>query len=123
MTVLQSDPSSTIGTRILCLQSNNYTPGTTCTPTATVATATRMLSSSVESVHPVPQPNEQELEELDIQAELRADGDQPFPIDRRMIKEVVLEKLCVRVERVSFLSAGTFHKVRGEEVSSKLGSC
>lgn len=110
--ILQSEPSSGINTRILCLTSRNYTPNKHTTPTATIATVAAVLPSlSVQATTP-PRHDELELERLDIEAESRADGDHPFPVDRRAIKEVVLDKLGVRVERVSFLSAGTFHKVR-----------
>ena len=51
-------------------------------------------------------------DELERDAELRADGELPFPVDRRAVRDVVQDRLGVRIERVSFLSAGTFHKVR-----------
>ena len=136
MTILHSEPSSGMSTRILCLTSYNksLTPTTTLTA-ATLTAATFTAATTMQTLQPstpnstqnfntnlnqhqnqnhgavTPQDSEQQLEELDIEAELRADGDQPFPIDRRAIKDVVQEKLGVRVERVAFLSAGTFHKV------------
>ena len=76
------------------------------TATATATTSTNPAASS-SAGHVA---TEHHLEQLDVAAELRADGDQPFPIDRRAVKDVVQEKLGVRVDRVSFLSAGTFHK-------------
>jgi len=51
-------------------------------------------------------------EERDKERELRADGENPFPICRKVVADVVGDKLGVRVERVVFLSSGTFHKVR-----------
>lgn len=42
----------------------------------------------------------------DILREIRADGDNPFPIDRTVLKKVVEKKMAAQVEAISFLSSG-----------------
>ncbi|KAF8590746.1 hypothetical protein K439DRAFT_1381529 [Ramaria rubella] len=116
MTMLHSEPSSGANTHTLCLTSRTFTPSTftpshILTPTATLAKATaKLVSLSMQPMIHADAPDESGLDQLDVEAELRADGEHPFPIDRRLVKEVVQQKLGVRVERVRFLSAGTFHK-------------
>ncbi|KZV76710.1 hypothetical protein PENSPDRAFT_646163 [Peniophora sp. CONT] len=55
-----------------------------------------------------------ELEHEDRRRENKADasvhGAQPFLVDRRLLKDVVREKLECEVGRINFLSSGTFHK-------------
>ncbi|KAG8936460.1 hypothetical protein FRC02_001878 [Tulasnella sp. 418] len=43
----------------------------------------------------------------DILRELRADGENPFPIDRNQLRKLVNKKLNARVETIAFLSSGT----------------
>ncbi|KAI0311007.1 hypothetical protein OF83DRAFT_1069550 [Amylostereum chailletii] len=54
------------------------------------------------------------LEHEDRKREAKADvavhGTQPFLVDRRLLKDVVKEKLSCEVGRIHFLSSGTFHK-------------
>ncbi|KIK00961.1 hypothetical protein K443DRAFT_99499 [Laccaria amethystina LaAM-08-1] len=53
-------------------------------------------------------------EHADRKRESKADvvfhGASPFEVDRRVLKDVVREKMGVEVGRITFLSAGTFHK-------------
>ncbi|KAF8799492.1 hypothetical protein BYT27DRAFT_7120349 [Phlegmacium glaucopus] len=55
-----------------------------------------------------------EIEHADRKKERKADaalhGATPFEVDRRVLKDVVREKMGVDVGRITFLSAGTFHK-------------
>ncbi|VDC07403.1 unnamed protein product [Peniophora sp. CBMAI 1063] len=55
-----------------------------------------------------------EVEHEDRRRENKADaavhGAQPFLVDRRLLKDVVREKLECEVGRIQFLSSGTFHK-------------
>ncbi|EGO03333.1 hypothetical protein SERLA73DRAFT_101409 [Serpula lacrymans var. lacrymans S7.3] len=55
-----------------------------------------------------------DVEHDDRKREARADaalhGAQPFQVDRRLLKDVVREKMGTDVGRITFLSAGTFHK-------------
>ncbi|KAG9035514.1 hypothetical protein FRB95_011220 [Tulasnella sp. JGI-2019a] len=46
----------------------------------------------------------------DILREIRTDGDNPFPIDRNVLKSVVAKRMRTQVTRITFLSSGTFHK-------------
>lgn len=52
----------------------------------------------------------------DRERERRADGDHPFEVDRRVLREIVQDKMHeflgepVRVTSIRFLSSGTFHK-------------
>ncbi|KAF8157135.1 hypothetical protein B0H34DRAFT_712357 [Crassisporium funariophilum] len=54
------------------------------------------------------------IEHADRKKERKADaalhGATPFEVDRRVLKDVVREKMGVEVGRITFLSAGTFHK-------------
>lgn len=47
-------------------------------------------------------------EEDDIRAEIRADAERPFPVDRTVLKELIRAKMGTEVERVVFLSSGEF---------------
>ncbi|CAK5272451.1 unnamed protein product [Mycena citricolor] len=47
---------------------------------------------------------------LERQADAALHGATPFEVDRRVLKDVVLEHMRVPVARIVFLSAGTFHK-------------
>lgn len=55
-----------------------------------------------------------DIEHEDRRKEAKADaamhGAAPFLVDRRVLKDVVTEKVGVDVGRISFLSSGTFHK-------------
>ncbi|KAG9097793.1 hypothetical protein FS749_005488 [Ceratobasidium sp. UAMH 11750] len=46
----------------------------------------------------------------DERREARADGDNPFPIDRAVLRQIVREKLGCEPTHIKFLSSGTFHK-------------
>ncbi|PPR03721.1 hypothetical protein CVT24_007369 [Panaeolus cyanescens] len=54
------------------------------------------------------------IEHADRKKERKADaalhGATPFEVDRKVLKDVVREKMGVEVGRIAFLSAGTFHK-------------
>lgn len=39
--------------------------------------------------------------------EILADGDHPFPVDRKVLKEVIQKKMGLDVTRIRFLSSGT----------------
>ncbi|KAJ6571519.1 hypothetical protein B0H19DRAFT_1255487 [Mycena capillaripes] len=55
-----------------------------------------------------------DIEHADRKREAQADaalhGATPFEVDRRVLKDVVLEHMKTPVARIVFLSAGTFHK-------------
>ncbi|KAJ4468697.1 hypothetical protein J3R30DRAFT_3661693 [Lentinula aciculospora] len=55
-----------------------------------------------------------DVEHADRKAEAKADaalhGALPFEVDRKVLKDVVREKMGAEVVRIKFLSAGTFHK-------------
>ncbi|KAF5380784.1 hypothetical protein D9757_007105 [Collybiopsis confluens] len=55
-----------------------------------------------------------DIEHADRKAETKADavlhGALPFEVDRKLLKDVVREKMNEEVARIKFLSAGTFHK-------------
>ncbi|KAJ6476934.1 hypothetical protein C8R45DRAFT_833687 [Mycena sanguinolenta] len=55
-----------------------------------------------------------EIEHEDRQREAQADaalhGALPFEVDRRILRDVVMEHMKTPVARIEFLSAGTFHK-------------
>ncbi|KAJ3829145.1 hypothetical protein EV361DRAFT_878494 [Lentinula raphanica] len=55
-----------------------------------------------------------DIEHADRKAEAKADaalhGALPFEVDRKVLKDVVREKMGAEVVRIKFLSAGTFHK-------------
>ncbi|KAG5718895.1 hypothetical protein E4T56_gene17382, partial [Termitomyces sp. T112] len=46
----------------------------------------------------------------EAKADAAADGAAPFPVDRKVLKDVVREHRGIAVGRIKFLSAGTFHK-------------
>ncbi|KIJ42399.1 hypothetical protein M422DRAFT_31342 [Sphaerobolus stellatus SS14] len=75
------------------------------TPTLSLATKDPPTTAPA-----TPGASEEYDEQRDIQRELRADGENPFPISRKAVRDVVADKLGVRVDRVVFLSSGTFHK-------------
>jgi hypothetical protein len=56
-----------------------------------------------------------DIEHADRKLEAKADaalhGATPFEVDRRVLKDVVLEHMRTPVVRIVFLGAGTFHKV------------
>ncbi|KAG8679747.1 hypothetical protein FRC09_018753, partial [Ceratobasidium sp. 395] len=46
----------------------------------------------------------------DERREARADGDNPFPVDRAVLRQIIREKLGCEPSAIKFLSSGTFHK-------------
>lgn len=58
----------------------------------------------------VSQPPTPGLDVEDERREAKADGDNPFPIDRAVLRQVVREKLGCEPTHIKFLSSGTFHK-------------
>lgn len=42
----------------------------------------------------------------DVLREIRSDGDNPFPIDRHVLKKVVEKRMRRKVEKISFLGSG-----------------
>ncbi|KAL7284120.1 hypothetical protein ACG7TL_001401 [Trametes sanguinea] len=74
-----------------------------------------------QSMHP-PEPAEKprlvwdwDIEHADRQEERKADaavhGAIPFEVDRKLLKDIVQERMGAEVARIKFLGAGTFHKV------------
>ncbi|TCD68756.1 hypothetical protein EIP91_009902 [Steccherinum ochraceum] len=71
-----------------------------------------------------------DLEHEDRRREARADAAvhnaQPFQVDRKLLKDIVVEKMGAEVARIQFLGAGTFHKgylitlVDGREVIARV---
>jgi hypothetical protein len=53
-----------------------------------------------------PSEEEDPLDALDKVKEILADGDHPFPIDRRTLRDVMRNKMGQEVERIKFLSSG-----------------
>lgn len=53
-----------------------------------------------------PSEEENPLDALDRVKEILADGDHPFPIDRRTLRDVVSNKMGMEVERIKFMSSG-----------------
>ncbi|KAL0576128.1 hypothetical protein V5O48_005846 [Marasmius crinis-equi] len=53
---------------------------------------------------------EQEDRKREAKADASLHGAIPFEVDRRVLKDVVREKMCVELARIEFLSSGTFHK-------------
>lgn len=58
-----------------------------------------------------------DIEHADRKSEAKADaavhGAPPFQVDRKLLKDIVQEKMGEDVVRIRFLGAGTFHKVSG----------
>ena len=58
-----------------------------------------------------------DIEHADRKLEAKADaavhGAPPFQVDRKLLKDIVQEKMGEDVVRIKFLGAGTFHKVSG----------
>lgn len=58
-----------------------------------------------------------DIEHADRKSEAKADaavhGAPPFQVDRKLLKDIVQEKMGEDVVRIKFLGAGTFHKVSG----------
>lgn len=58
-----------------------------------------------------------DIEHTDRKSEAKADaavhGAPPFQVDRKLLKDIVQEKMGEDVVRIRFLGAGTFHKVSG----------
>jgi len=56
-----------------------------------------------------------DIEHADRKEEAKADaaihGAPPFQVDRKLLKDIVQEKMGSEVARIKFLGAGTFHKV------------
>lgn len=48
------------------------------------------------------------MEALDRVKEILADGDHPFPVDRKQLKDLMRAKMGQDVERIKFLSSGMF---------------
>ena len=55
-----------------------------------------------------PSEEEDPTDALDRVKEILADGDHPFPIDRKILKEVMRSKMGQDVLRIKFLSSGMF---------------
>jgi hypothetical protein len=53
-----------------------------------------------------------DLEHADRKLEAKSDaamhGATPFQVDRKLLKDIVREKTCVEVARITFLSSGAF---------------
>lgn len=47
-------------------------------------------------------------EEDDKRAEIRADAERPFPVDRELLKDIILQHMLLPVVRMQFLSSGTY---------------
>lgn len=47
-------------------------------------------------------------EEDDKRAEVRADAERPFPVDRSVLKDIIHHHMCSSVVRMQFLSSGMF---------------
>ncbi|KAJ6484473.1 hypothetical protein C8R47DRAFT_980813 [Mycena vitilis] len=66
------------------------------------------------AIPPPPLEWDWDIEHADRRREAQADaalhGATPFEVDRRVLKDVVLEHMRTPVARIVFLSAGTFHK-------------
>lgn len=80
-------------------------------------------SSPSTSLSSPPQPKlvwDWDAEREDRQKEIKVDrathGAQPFEVDRKVLKDVVHEKMGAAVARINFLGAGTFHKVRASNM-------
>ena len=48
---------------------------------------------------------------LEAKADATAHSSPPFQVDRKLLKDIVQEKMSEDVVRIKFLGAGTFHKV------------
>ncbi|KZT70499.1 hypothetical protein DAEQUDRAFT_744727 [Daedalea quercina L-15889] len=63
-----------------------------------------------------------DIEHADRQAEARADaavhGASPFQVDRKLLKDIVHEKMAEEVVRIKFLGAGTFNKAYSVTLAS-----
>jgi hypothetical protein len=57
-----------------------------------------------------PSEEEDPLDALDRVKEILADGDHPFPVDRRTLRDVMRNKMGQEVERIKFLSSGMYLK-------------
>jgi hypothetical protein len=57
-----------------------------------------------------PSEEEDPQDALDRVKEILADGDHPFPVDRRTLKDVMRSKMGQEVERIKFLSSGMCSK-------------
>jgi hypothetical protein len=55
-----------------------------------------------------PSEEEDPLDALDRVKEILADGDHPFPVDRKTLKEVMRNKMGQEVVRIKFISSGMF---------------
>ncbi|KAI9063538.1 hypothetical protein FKP32DRAFT_1685924 [Trametes sanguinea] len=87
-------------------------------------------SSPAQSMHPPESPEKPRLvwdwdiEHADRQAERKADaavhGAIPFEVDRKLLKDIVQERMGAEVARIKFLGAGTFHKRRPAVATAKL---
>lgn len=58
----------------------------------------------------VSQPHSPKPDHEDERREAKADGDNPFPVDRNILRTIIREKLGCEPSHVKFLSSGTFHK-------------
>ncbi|KAJ1302054.1 hypothetical protein OPQ81_000888 [Rhizoctonia solani] len=58
----------------------------------------------------VSQPHSPKPDHEDERREAKADGDNPFPIDRNVLRTIIREKLGCEPSHIKFLSSGTFHK-------------
>lgn len=50
-------------------------------------------------------------EEDDKRAEIRADAERPFPVDRELLKDIIYQHMHSTVVRMQFLSSGTYSSV------------
>ncbi|KAJ6529127.1 hypothetical protein DFH09DRAFT_1285340 [Mycena vulgaris] len=94
-----------------------HRPGLICPATGvTTMTADDESESQTDSQNATAPPLEWDwdIEHADRKREAQADaalhGATPFEVDRRILKDVVLEHMKTPVARIVFLSAGTFHK-------------
>ncbi|CAE6480218.1 unnamed protein product [Rhizoctonia solani] len=58
----------------------------------------------------VSQPHSPKPDHEDERREAKADGDNPFPVDRNVLRTIIREKLGCEPLHIKFLSSGTFHK-------------
>jgi hypothetical protein len=92
--------------------------GTANKPNGSAGHHNPMPHPSTPNQSPPPEPLEWDwdIEHADRARERQADaalhGATPFEVDRRVLKDVVLEHMKTPVARIVFMSAGTFHKVR-----------
>ncbi|KAL5637930.1 hypothetical protein ACGC1H_002261 [Rhizoctonia solani] len=83
------------------------------TPSMTLRALDSLRDSHLIPMSPrleVSQPHTPKLDHEDERREAKADGDNPFPIDRNVLRTIIREKLGCEPLHIRFLSSGTFHK-------------